>query len=57
MHDLNFIYFCEPEKNTRCNKKDCQKCCFMTSHKEFSKDGKAFYWNKNQLCEAERRDS
>ena len=42
MWERNYIFLCNPEKNTECKKADCQRSCFFTSHKEFSKDGKNY---------------
>lgn len=43
MHDLNFIYKCNPEKNKECKKTECQKSCFWTTHAEYSADNKKYY--------------
>lgn len=51
MHDKNFLYKCDPQKNNQCRKTDCQTSCFMTTHKEYSIDGKRYVWNKNALEE------
>lgn len=45
MHDKNFIYKCDPKKNKDCRKTECQKSCFMTTHKEYSKDEKRYSWD------------
>ena len=29
------LYFCDPEKNTRCSKESCGKECFHTTVEEF----------------------
>lgn len=51
MHDKNFVYKCDPNKNTECAKTDCQICCFMTTHAEFSADGKRYIWDGNHIKE------
>lgn len=45
------IYKCDPNKNDICSKLDCQKSCFMTTHSEFSKDGKKYIWEGNNVIE------
>ena len=47
MHELNYFYKCDPVKNKECSKSDCQKSCFMTTHKEYSADGKKYYPDQN----------
>ena len=33
------VYVCDPEKNTECSKTSCHDLCWLTTHKEFSRDG------------------
>lgn len=51
MNELNFIYKCNPALNTECKKTSCQKCCFMTSHKEYSIDGKKYFYTPQGYVE------
>lgn len=37
------VYLCDPEKNKECEKTLCQKECFFTIDKKFSRDGKKYY--------------
>lgn len=46
-----WMYKCDPEKNSECEKTCCQSCCFLTTHKEFSKDGKRYRYVQGQLME------
>lgn len=46
-----FIYKCDPNKNDICSKTDCQRSCFMTTHLEFSSDGKRYVWEGNVVVE------
>lgn len=32
------FYLYDPEKNTECSKTSCHDLCWMTTHKEFSRD-------------------
>ena len=35
------LYKCDPKKNTECKKGyACQNLCFMTTRRDFSRDGK-----------------
>lgn len=49
IHESCFFYKCNPKLNNLCKKADCQKSCFMTTHKEFSKDGKKYFYDKGVL--------
>lgn len=40
-----FVYLCDPDKHYLCKKTGCQKECFHTLHREFSKDGKKYRYN------------
>ena len=51
MFEKNFFYKCDPEKNNICSKTDCQRSCFMTTHKEFSADGKRYVSEGNYYKE------
>lgn len=33
------LFFCDPDKNFKCKKTLCQKDCFFTTKREFSKKG------------------
>ena len=46
-----WIYKCDPEKNNDCKKTCCQSDCFLTTHKEFSKDGKRYRFVQGELME------
>lgn len=32
------VYICDPEKNTKCKKTNCQKTCFSTLNPKYRKD-------------------
>lgn len=51
MHEENFLYRCDPEKNKECRKTDCQRSCFMTTHEEYSVDGKKYVWDRDDFIE------
>ena len=36
------IYKCDPKRNTKCNREDCQVECFFTTEAEYSADGIAY---------------
>lgn len=43
---LEFLYLCNPEKNTKCTKESCQMgMCRMTFNPEYSKDGKKYIFD------------
>ena len=42
---LKICYLCDPEKNVECRQTECQELCFYTTKKEYSKDGKEYYFN------------
>jgi hypothetical protein len=46
-----WIYKCDPEKNSECRKTGCQRECFHTLHKEYSKDGKQYRFQQGELRE------
>lgn len=46
-----WVYKCDPEKNTKCRKTCCQTDCFLTTHREFSKDGKQYRFQQGELRE------
>lgn len=46
-----WFYKCDPEKNSECKKTGCQRDCFLTLHKEYSKDGKEYRFQQGKLRE------
>ena len=46
-----YVYKCNPELNNECNKTCCQRDCFLTLHKEYSKDGKKYRYEQGTLME------
>lgn len=46
-----YVYKCDPELNSECKKTACQRDCFLTLHKEFSKDGKKYRYQQGELME------
>lgn len=46
MNEQNYVFRCDPEKYKECKKTSCQRECFMTTHKEYSADGKYYRYNQ-----------
>ena len=46
MGEQNYVFRCDPEKYKECKKTSCQRECFMTTHKEYSADGKYYRYNQ-----------
>lgn len=45
MHKKNFVFKCDPAKNSTCMKVGCQRECRFTSLQECSADGKYYTYN------------
>ena len=48
MNKDKVLYYCDPEKNKECRKDACGKECFMTTKKEYSRDGKGYRYNADK---------
>ena len=44
--NIEIFYKCDPKKNILCRKTLCQKDCFFTLNPRYSKDGKAYKYDK-----------
>ena len=51
-----YLYKCNPEKNSECEKVCCQSCCFLTTRKEYSKDGKKYRYIQGKLMEVKENE-
>ena len=45
----NYIYLCDPKKNTTCQKMDCQGSCMFTTESLYSADGVRYFYDKFEL--------
>lgn len=47
------VYLCDPNKNNKCEKTDCQTLCLYTTHKEFRKDKHTYRFNGKKFVPIE----
>lgn len=47
--DSSEVFLCDPEKNTFCKKSGCQIDCFLTTKREYSRDGFKYCYDGNSL--------